>query len=32
MINTNGMFMKIFKSILEENNINIPFYDVDNYI
>ncbi|WP_300755020.1 CD3072 family TudS-related putative desulfidase [uncultured Brachyspira sp.] len=32
MINESGIFMEMFKSILKENNINIPFYDVDDYL
>lgn len=32
MINGSGIFMEIFKSILNENKINIPFYDVDDFI
>lgn len=32
MINESGIFMEMFKSILDKNKINIPFYDVDNFI
>lgn len=32
MINESGIFMEIFKSVLDKNKINIPFYDVDNFI
>lgn len=32
MINESGIFMEIFKSILDKNKINIPFYDVDDFI
>ena len=32
MINESGVFMETFKIILEENNININFYDVDDYL
>lgn len=32
MINENGIFMEIFKSVLDKNKINIPFYDVDDFI
>ena len=32
MINESGVFMETFKIILEENNININFYDVNDYL
>ncbi len=32
MINESGIFMEIFKSVLDKNKINIPFYDVDDFI
>lgn len=32
MINESGIFMEIFKSALDKNKINIPFYDVDDFI
>ena len=32
LINESGIFMEIFKSILDKNKINIPFYDVDDFI
>lgn len=32
MINESGIFMEIFKSILDKNKINIPFYDIDDFI
>lgn len=32
MINERGIFMEIFKSVLDKNKINIPFYDVDDFI
>ncbi len=32
MINKSGIFMEIFKSVLDKNKINIPFYDVDDFI
>lgn len=32
MINESGIFMEMFKSILDKNKINIPFYDVDDFI
>lgn len=32
MINESGIFMEIFKSVLGKNKINIPFYDVDDFI
>ena len=32
MINESGIFMEIFKSILDKNKINIPFYDVYDFI
>ncbi len=32
MINESGIFMEIFKSVLNKNKINIPFYDVDDFI
>lgn len=31
MINESGIFMEIFKSVLDKNKINIPFYDVDDF-
>lgn len=32
MINESGIFMEMFKSILDKNKINIPFYDIDDFI
>ena len=32
MINESGIFMEIFKSVLDKNKINIPFYDIDDFI
>lgn len=32
MINESGIFMEIFKSVLDKNKINIPFYDVEDFI
>ena len=32
MINESGIFMEIFKSVLDKNKINIQFYDVDDFI
>ena len=32
MINESGIFIEIFKSILDKNKINIPFYDIDDFI
>ena len=32
MINESWIFMEIFKSVLDKNKINIPFYDVDDFI
>ncbi len=32
MIEGSGLFMEIFKNILKEKNIDIPFYDVDDYL
>lgn len=32
IINESGIFMEIFKSVLDKNKINIPFYDVDDFI
>lgn len=32
MINESGIFMEIFKSVLDKNKISIPFYDVDDFI
>lgn len=32
MINESGIFMEIFKSVLDKNKINIPFHDVDDFI
>ncbi|TXJ35306.1 DUF523 domain-containing protein [Brachyspira aalborgi] len=32
MINESGIFMEIFKSVLDKNKINILFYDVDDFI
>lgn len=32
MINESGIFMEIFKSILDKNKINISFYDVEDFI
>lgn len=32
MTNESGVFMETFKIILEENNININFYDVNDYL
>ena len=32
IINESGIFMEIFKFVLDKNKINIPFYDVDDFI